>query len=100
MLIEKSKLTTMQVCYLLNITPATLRNWYRYVNEIPEDERPKDCPGLPPYIQANPRAQKYWNGGDLYKLYAFQQWVPKGRGGKMGKTNSRYWSKKFYKKKN
>lgn len=98
MFIEKTKLTTMQVCYLLNISPTTLKNWYKYVNETPENEIPEDCPGLPPYIQANPKAKKYWNGGDLHKLYAFQKWIPKGRGGKMGKISSKYWSKKFYNK--
>lgn len=100
MLIERTKLKTMQVCYLLNITPSTLRNWYKYVEEVGPDNLPEGCPGLPPYIQENPRAQKYWNGGDLHKLYAFQQWVPKGRGGKMAQISSKYWSQKFYKKKN
>lgn len=99
MLIDKSKLTTMQVCYLLNITPPTLKNWYKYVNETPQEELPEDCPGLPPYMQKSRGSQKYWNGSDLHKLYAFQQWIPKGRGGKMGKISSKYWSKKFYKKK-
>lgn len=92
----KSKLKTMEVCYLLGIAPTTLANWYKYINETPQQEIPENCPGLPPYIQETPKGPKYWHAIDLHKLYAFQQWVPKGRGGKMGRINQRYWSKKFY----
>lgn len=93
---KRGLLTTIEVCYLLRMSPVTLKNWYKFINETPPEEIPEDCPGLPPYIQKTPRSQKYWHGSDMHKLYAFQQWVPKGRGGKMGKTSRKYWSKKFY----
>ena len=95
--VDKTHLNTMQVCYLLGITPKTLNSWYKYINETPADQIPKDCPGLPPYKQKNKHTQKLWWGNDLHKLYAFQKWVPKGRGGLMGHINSKNWSKQYFK---
>lgn len=93
---NRTHLTTMQVCYLLGISPTTLRNWYKYVNTC--QPLPEDCPGLPPYQQENERAPKYWNMVDMHQLYAFQHWIPKGRKGVMGEISQAYWSEKFYKK--
>ena len=95
MLIDRTKLTATQVCYLLGITVVTLNNWYKYMQETPKEERPEDCPDLPQYIQATPGGQRYWNGTDVHKLYEFQKWLPKGRNGIMGKVSSRYWSKEY-----
>lgn len=92
-------LTKLQVSYLLGITPITLDNWYRYIEKTPPEEIPADCPGLPPYkIHENGRT-KLWHGIDLHQLYDFQQWIPRGRSGKMGRTNEIFWSKKHRKNK-
>lgn len=89
-----SKLSTMQVCYLLGIYPNTLMNWYKYVEKTDPADLPKNCPGLPPYTQSNKGAKKFWAASDLHQLYAFQQWIPKGRGGVMAAVSKDFWSKK------
>lgn len=91
----QNKLSSTQVCYLLNITTKTLFNWYKYLNETPADQIPASCPGLPPYIQKKERGPKFWNATDLHKLYAFQQWIPSSRSGVMANISKRCWSKKY-----
>lgn len=97
MYLDRTKLTATQVCYLLGISTKTLQNWYKYINQTPKKDIPKDCPGLPPYMQASPKSVRYWYGRDVHRLYAFQQWIPRGRGGKMGHISQKYWSKKWHK---
>lgn len=89
-----SSLSTMQVCYLLGIYPNTLMNWYKYINKTDPADLPKDCPGLPPYTQSHKGGKKFWSPSDLHQLYAFKQWVPKGRGGVMSEISKDYWCQK------
>lgn len=90
-------LTRLEVCYMLGINPMTLDNWYRYWNNTPPEDIPKDCPGLPPIKLKEDGKTKLWHGYHLHQLYDFQQWIPRGRTGVMGRTNERYWKKEFRK---
>lgn len=83
------KLSANKVSQYLDISTVTLANWYKFYNS--DIDKPKDMPELPAYEQLHPRGPKYWKQEDLPKLKAFQDWIPKGRGGVMGLYNARYW---------
>ena len=87
---EDKRLTATQVCYHLNISVITLNNWYGWYFST-DIEKPEDTPELPLYEQSGPRAPRYWRESDIPKLKAFQNWIPRGRGGVMGEYNSKYW---------
>jgi hypothetical protein len=99
MQLKSAYLTRIQVCYLLGINPHTLYNWYRYIEKTPPQDIPEDCPGLPKYILKEDGKTKLWRGMDLHQLFDFKQWVPKGRYGKMGRTNEIYWAPEHRKNK-
>lgn len=84
------KMTSSRVAQHLDISVATLNNWYKWYNN-PEFKKPDNTPKLPEYIQATPRSPKYWDSDDLEVLAAFKNWLPKGRGGVMGELSARYW---------
>lgn len=97
MQLKNSYLTKIEICYLLGINPITLINWYRYIENTPPEEIPKDCPGLPPYKLKEDGKTKVWHGYALHQLYDFQKWIPRGRAGVMGKINEIYWKKEYRK---
>ena len=80
-------MTTIKICDLLNITPATLRTWYKWYNT-----KEIDCPELP---KPKKTGTKYdWSPDDLGKLIVFKDWMPRGRNGVMGRINEGHWGKK------
>lgn len=93
-------LTKIEVCYLLGISPRTLINWYRYIENTPAEELPKGCPGLPPYIIKEDGKTKLWHGIHLHNLMDFKEWIPRGRNGVMGVVSQTYWRKELRKDRN
>lgn len=84
------KLTATKISQHLDISVSTLNSWYAwYMND--DYEKPKDVPILPKYEQSGQRTIRYWDEKDIPILKAFQEWVPKGRGGLMGSHNAKYW---------
>ena len=84
------KLTATKVTQYLDISVATLNNWYGWYNN-PEYIKPKDTPELPAYTQQGKRGTRYWDKADLPKLMKFKKWIPRGRAGIMGDYNARFW---------
>lgn len=86
-------LSSTQVSQFLNTRVDTIFTWYKWYND-PEVEKPANTPPLPPYLQAHPRAPRYWKIEDLAALQDFKNWVPKGRAGLMGKYNAKNWGRR------
>lgn len=84
------KLTATKVTQHLDISVATLNNWYKWYNNQ-DYIKPKDTPELPMFEQNGKRAIRYWKEEDLPKLIKFRDWLPKGRGGVMGDYSARFW---------
>lgn len=83
----KNKLTATKVSQRLDISVPTLNLWYKwYLND--EYVKPDDTPELPMYEQAGERQPRYWREADIVKLKEFMEWVPKGRGGVMGRVRN------------
>ena len=79
-------LTSVEVCYMLGIAESTLRNWIKWYKQDGTN-----CPELPlPHKVGN---KNYWNRSDMGKMFAFRDWVPHGRNGRMGSVNRKYWKK-------
>lgn len=83
-------LTASEISYLIGVSIYTLNNWYRWAGDA-AFSKPPDAPKLPRYWQGRPRGPRLWKEGDLPLLRLFKEWVPKGRGGVMGQSNSRLW---------
>ena len=93
---NQNLLSATQVTQRLNISAHTLDTWYKYYGDETL-EKPENMPELPVYIQQRPRGPRFWKEFDIATLLAFKQWVPKGRGGVMGRVNERYWSVNYRK---
>lgn len=93
----KDMLTATKVIQHLDISSRTLDSWYKFYAST--EEKPEGMPELPPYIQTRPRGPRYWKESDIPALLAFKEWVPKGRGGVMGRINERCWSPQYRKNK-
>lgn len=90
-------LTATKVIQQLDISARTLDSWYKFYNG--SYEKPEGMPKLPPYIQERPRGPRFWKQSDMTALKEFKEWVPKGRGGVMGRVNEQYWSPQYRKQK-
>lgn len=90
-------LSVTKVVQQLDISARTLDSWYKYYNG--NYEKPNDMPTLPPYTQSRPRGPRFWKQSDMPALQAFKEWVPKGRGGVMGRVNEHNWSPQYRKQK-
>ena len=90
---NSNKLNIVQVCNYLGVGPVTLNRWYNIQKTIKESGECPDMPELPPFHRVNdtPRGAKYWYIEDLDKFSAFLEWRQKGRAGKFGKYNAKYW---------
>ena len=90
---NSNKLNIVQVCNYLGVGPVTLNRWYNIQKKIKESGECPDMPDLPPFHRVNdtPRGAKYWYIEDLDKFSAFLEWRQKGRAGKFGKYNAKYW---------
>lgn len=83
-------LTASKVSQKLDISTRTLDNWYKFYTG--DFDHPDDMPTLPEYIQESVRGPRYWKPEDIKTLKKFKEWIPRGRGGVMGRLNERYWS--------
>lgn len=86
------KLSASQVANRLDISVNTLSNWYRW--KAQEIDTPVSAPKLPQFTRDWVGGPRRWEESDLPALQAFKEWIPKGRAGVMGKTNSRYWGER------
>lgn len=87
------KLSANKVAQHLDITLNTLNNWYKWASD-PETEIPGSAPKLPQFTRDWEGGPRRWEESDLPALQAFKEWIPKGRAGVMGKTNSHYWGER------
>lgn len=85
--------TATEVSKELNISVKTLNNWYLWYNDKTLS-KPNDTPNLPDYIQEHERGPRYWTKDSITKLRYFQDWLPRGRNGVMGRFSERYWGKR------
>ena len=83
-------LTASNVANRLNVSVKTLTNWYKWQADD-SIEKPDEFPRLPSYFQTRSNGPRLWRECDMEQLFAFKQWVPKGRGGVMGAINQQYW---------
>ena len=85
------KYTAVKISQFLDVSVATINNWYRWYNN-PKFEKPADTPYLPaPSLEGRYR---YWTDDDLYYLRKFKEWLPRGRGGVMGDSNAYFWGER------
>lgn len=80
-----AKLTTGQVANRLNISPYTLKRWYKFwesadVNELNELVK-NGMPSLPAYEVFGNRGDRVWNEEDIEELKEFQKWIPATKNG-------------------
>ena len=93
MINKNEMLTATQVTKELDISAHTLNSWYKYYYS--DEPKREDMPELPEYIQERSRGPRYWKQSDVPALLRFKEWIPRGRGGVMGRINERYWSSKY-----
>lgn len=86
-------MSATKVTQALDISARTLDNWYKYYHS--DIEKPDDMPTLPEYYQSRYKGPRYWKVSDISALQAFKDWIPRGRGGVMGRINERYWSNRY-----
>jgi hypothetical protein len=92
-------LSATKIAQALDISVVTLTNWYKWYKDA-NIKKPDNVPVLPGYYQEHDRGPRMWKETDIKALKDFQQWIPKGRGGLMGKVSSQYWGKRSSKNKN
>lgn len=88
-------LSATKVIQQLDISARTLDSWYKFYNG--PYEKPEGMPELPEYTQTRPRGPRFWKQSDMPALKAFKEWIPKGRGGVMGRVNEHCWSPQYRK---
>lgn len=95
------RLNASKVARELDISVATLNNWYRWYND-PQFEKPPLTPALPLYqvkikfVDGAPLgwSRRSWAPCDLIALRIFKEWLPRGRNGVMGAYSKRFWGDK------
>lgn len=80
-----AKLTTGQVANRLNISPYTLKRWYKFwesvdVKELNELAK-NGMPSLPAYEVIGNRGDRVWDENDIPELLEFQKWIPNTKNG-------------------
>lgn len=86
--LQDNYLSINKVCLLLEISPHTIKRWYRFW-ENPEFEKPKDL-YLPPYYYVDRRKTKYFKKEDLPKLVEFHKALNTTHRGCMSEYNAAY----------
>ena len=81
------KLKITEVAVLINRSTQTINMWYQWKRENPDNELAQL---LPEYVQEGSRKTRYWKQEDVWKFIEFEQRMPKGRNGLMGKTTQKY----------
>lgn len=85
---DEKTLNAFMVCTKLGVSVQTLSNWYRYQKSGNNDT---GLPLLPAYFQENIHSIRLWSLNDVDQLLEFKRCLGRGRGGKMGSWNARYW---------
>lgn len=81
------KLKITEVAVLINRSVQTINMWYQWKRENPDNELAQL---LPDYTQEGNRKTRYWDKDDVWKFLEFEQQIPKGRNGFMGKVTQKY----------
>lgn len=82
------KLSIEQVACLLDVSTATINNWYRWKKINPEHPLAQM---LPDYSQPDGiRQKRLWNRMDIVKMMEFKKKLQRGRTGVMGSITQRY----------
>ena len=88
---EVKNLNALTVCAKVNVGVQTLANWYRFYRANKDVD---GIPELPDYYQLDSHSVRLWSINDIEKLLLFKQWVGRGRAGKMGTWNAKYWQER------
>lgn len=88
---EVKNLNAFTVCNKIGIGLQTLANWYRYKKSGNVDP---ELPELPEYYQLNSHSVRLWSLNDIEKLILFKQKLGRGRAGKMGDWNAKFWQER------
>ena len=96
--VNPNYLSASKVANILDVSVKTLTNWYKWYYDD-TIEKNYDFPKLPDYIQEYTNGPRYWTLSDIPMLKKFQEWVPRGRNGVMGKISEKYTSKYWKDKK-
>lgn len=80
-----------EVAVIIGSSVKSINNWYWFKRENPDNEYARM---LPDYIQEGARQTRYWKESDIWKLVAFKQAIPQGRGGIMGSVTQKYYNAK------
>lgn len=81
------KLKITEVAVLINRSTQTINMWYQWKRENPDNELAQL---LPEYVQEGSRKTRYWKQEDVWRFIEFEQCMPKGRNGLMGKVTQKY----------
>lgn len=84
---KKRLLKVEEVALAVEISVATINNWYRFKKENPENEYAKI---LPDFVQEQERGCRRWKQDDIWKLLEFKKRIPSGRAGVLGSVTQRY----------
>lgn len=87
---KTNMLSASRVANSLDISVKTLTNWYKWYLDD-SIEKPDDFPKLPDYLQEHVGGPRFWTEADVEQLREFQAWIPRGRGGVMGRISSQYY---------
>ena len=90
-------LTAEDVTKALGIKDNTLKFWYKFKNENPDNEY---AMMLPEIIRVEPRNKRCWKESDLESLIKFKQSIPHGRNGILGEVTQKYQKKNTKKETN
>ena len=84
---EKRGIKIEEMALSVGVSTKTIRNWYRFKRENPDNELAKL---LPEVVRKDVRKTMYWKPDDVWKLMEFKQKIPTGRGGIMGSVTQAY----------
>ena len=73
-----------ELAMLIGVSTKTIRTWYRFKRENPDDEYAKLLPE--PILSGCLQ----WNREDVWKVIEFKQKLPRGRTGRMGSVTQIY----------
>ena len=76
-----------EVALAVGVSTKTIRNWYRFKRENPQNEL---VSLLPEVERKNIRQAMYWKSADIWKLMEFKKKIPSGRNGIMGSVTQKY----------
>ena len=76
-----------EVALRIGVSTKTIRNWYKFKRENPDDELAKILPD-PVTFGSGPAL--HWTSNDIWRLLEFKAKIPRGRNGVMGTVTQKY----------